>query len=124
MASWEDVGRLASQLPGAEASTSYRRPCLKIHGSWFVTLRPLSQRDLQQLAERRERVPPGELVLVRVEHELAKQALIQNEAACFSIPHLDAYPAVLVELDRATPELLEELITESFLICGGTLDRP
>jgi hypothetical protein len=121
MATWDDVCRIAAQLPGAEASTTYRRPCFKIEGRSFVNQRPLSQRDLQQLAERRTKIPESELILVRVEHELAKQAVIQNEPACFSIPHLDGYPGVLVELDSATPELLEELITESFLVCGGTL---
>ena len=120
MATWDDVCRFASQLPGAEASTTYRRPCFKVDGRSFVNQRPLSQRDLQHLGDA---APQGELVLVRVEHELAKQAVIQNEEACFSIPHLDGYAGVLVELDRASPELLEELITESFLVCGGTLAR-
>jgi hypothetical protein len=121
MASWDDVCRIAARLPGAQASTTYRRPCFNVDGRSFVNQRPLSQRDLQQIAARGIAPPDGELVLVRVEHELAKQALISNEEACFSIPHLDGYPAVLVELDRVTPELLEELITESFLVCGGSL---
>jgi hypothetical protein len=59
-------------------------------------------------------------MLVRVEHEVAKEALLHTEDACLTIPHLDGYPGVLVELERAAPELIEELVTESFLICGGT----
>jgi hypothetical protein len=86
-----------------------------------VVLRPLSQRDRDQLAERGRRVPEGALVLVRVEHQVAKEALLHNEPACFSIPHLDGFDGVLVELDAATPALLEELVTESFLVCGGEL---
>ena len=122
MASWEDVSRIAAALPDVEASTSYGRPCYKVgRGKAFVTLRPLSKRDRQQLEEARRRVPESELVLVRVEHEVAKRAVIETEAPCFTIPHLDGYPAVLVELDQATPELLTELISESYLVCGGTL---
>jgi len=85
----------------------------------FVNLRPLSQRDRKQLTEAGRTPPDSELILVRVEHEIAKQAVLDNEPACFSIPHLDGYAGVLVELDRATPELVEELVTESFLVCGG-----
>ncbi|MCW2990123.1 MAG: MmcQ/YjbR family DNA-binding protein [Solirubrobacterales bacterium] len=121
MPGWDDVSLIAAALPGAEPSTSWRRPCFKVAERAFVTLRPLSRRDRDQLTERGRRVPDGELVLVRVEHELAKDALLQNEDACFSIPHLDGYPGVLVELERSTRELLEELVTESFLVCGGEL---
>src|SRR5919202_6045580 len=117
MATWDDVSRLAGALPGAEPSTSWRRPCFKVGGRAFVTSRPLSQRDRTQLEQLGRTPPGGELILVRVEHEVAKQALLHTEPACFSIPHLDGYPGVLVELERATPELLEELLTESFLIC-------
>lgn len=125
MASWGDVERLAGGLPGTQPSTSWGRPCFKTaDAKAFVTLRPLSQRDRAQLAERGDTAPEGELILVRVEHELAKEVLLDNEDACFSIPHLDGYPGVLVELDLAAPDLLEELVTESFLVCGGTLADP
>jgi len=122
MVTWDDVTQLASALPGAEPSTSWGRPCLKVAGRAFVTQRPLSKRDRKQLEDAHRRVPDGELVLVRVEHEVAKQAVIETEAACLTIPHLDGYPAVLVELDVVTPELLTELVSESFLVCGGRLD--
>jgi hypothetical protein len=121
VSSWEDVCRIAAALPGAEAGTSWGRAAYKVAGRAFVNLRPLSQRDRRQLADLARDAPEGELILVRVEHELAKEALLQTEDACLSIPHLDGYPAVLVELERVTPELLEELVTESFLVCGGTL---
>ena len=119
MVSWDEVCQLASALPGTEASTSWGRPCFKVGGRTFVNLRPLSQRDRKQLTEAGRTPPDSELILVRVEHEIAKQAVLDNEPACFSIPHLDGYAGVLVELDRAMPELVEELVTESFLVCGG-----
>ena len=122
MASWDDVARLAARLPGAEASTHWRRECFKVGGRAFVTRRPLSQRDRDQLVALGRPVPESELVFVRVEHEGAKEAVLQTEPACLTVPHLDGYPAVLVALDDATPDLLEELVTESFLICGGTLE--
>ncbi|MFL5845155.1 MAG: MmcQ/YjbR family DNA-binding protein [Solirubrobacteraceae bacterium] len=121
MAGWDDVSLIAAALPGAGPSTSWGRPCFKVADRAFVTHRPLSKRDRAQLTELGRTVPGGELALVRVEHELAKEAVLQGEPACFSIPHLDGYPAVLVELEHATPDLLEELVTESFLVCGGVL---
>jgi hypothetical protein len=122
MTSWDEVSRIASALPGAEPSTSWGRPCFKVDGRAFVTQRPLSKRDVKQLQEAHRRVPDSELVLVRVEHEVAKQAVLETETACLTIPHLDGYPAVLVELDEVTPELLSELVSESFLVCGGQLE--
>jgi hypothetical protein len=115
---WAEVERLAQRLPGAERSTSYRRPCFKVGGKAFVTLRPLSAQDRAEVGR-----PVGELALVRVEHEVAKQAVLENEPACLTTSHFDGWPYVLVELDRAAPELVEELVTESFLVCGGSIAR-
>lgn len=122
MATWDDVQRIAGALADSEPSTSWGRPCFKVAGKAFVTLRPLSKRDRAQLAELGRRIPESELVLVRVEHDLAKEAVLHSEEACFSIPHLDGYPGVLVELDRADEDLLTELVTESFLLAGGELE--
>jgi hypothetical protein len=36
--------------------------------------------------------------------------------------HLDRYGGVLVELDRATAALLEEVVTESYLLSVGSPD--
>lgn len=86
---WDIVSRIASALPGTGASTSWRRPCFEVGGKAFVTLRPRSERDRDQLTDLGRRVAEGEFVLVKVEHEPAKQALLQSEDACLSIPHLD-----------------------------------
>lgn len=113
---WDDVARIAAALPGAEPSTSYRRPCFEVGSKAFVTLRPLSVRDREELAE----PPAGDLALVRVEHEVAKQAVLETEDACLTTSHFDGWPYVLVDLGRATPELVEELVTEAFLVSGGS----
>jgi len=39
MTTWEDVVRLASELPEVEAATWYRTPALKVAGKGFARLR-------------------------------------------------------------------------------------
>jgi len=51
-----------------------------------------------------------------VEHLGAKEALLADDPhVFFTTPHLDGYPAILVWLDRAGAEALEETIVEAWL---------
>src|SRR5947207_2851201 len=60
--------------------------------------------------------PDGPILGVRVEHLGAKEALLSGEPdVCFTTPHFDGYPAVLVKLDRVALDVLEELIVEAWL---------
>jgi hypothetical protein len=53
---------------------------------------------------------------VRVEHLVAKQAILADDPdVYFTTPHFDGYPAVLVRLDRISPEELQEAIVEAWL---------
>ena len=109
---FDDVERLATSLPGVEEGTSYGNRCWKVAGKAFATRRPLGKKDLAALGDE---APADDPLLVSVEHLVAKEALVANEAACFTTPHFDGYPAVLVRLDVVDVELLDELVTDSWL---------
>jgi len=109
----DDVRRLALALPGTEEGTSYGNVAFKVRGKLFTWERPLRKADRDALGDA---APEGEVIGVRVEHEIAKRALLAAEPErCFTTPHFDGSPIVLVRLDRTGPEELEELIVEAWL---------
>jgi hypothetical protein len=56
-----------------------------------------------------------------VEHRIAKEALLADDAEVFfTTPHFDGYPAILVRLERISLELLEEVIVEAWLARAPT----
>lgn len=113
MATWEDVRRLALAMPGATEAPSYDgRPAWKVGGKLFVWERPLRGRDRQDLGDA---AATGELLGVRTADLDAKDAVLAEVPAAFTIPHLDGYPAVLVDLDRIDAADLSELVEQAWL---------
>lgn len=112
MATWADVERLATALPSVEESTSWGNRAWKTGGKTFVWARPLGKKDRADLGDA---VPDGPVLGVRVADEGEKAEVLAAEPdACFTIPHFDGYPAVLVRLDDVEVDLLEELVTDAW----------
>lgn len=113
MATWDDVRRIALSLP--ETREDLRRGLMFwiVKDKLFVWERPLRQSDLRALGDT---APEGPILGARVEHLVAKEALIANDPdVYFTTPHFDGYPAVLVLLEKIVPQELEELIVEAWL---------
>ena len=113
MASWDDVRRIALELPetSEELSRDLRRWRVKDKG--FVWERPLRRADLEALGEA---APDGPILGARVEHLVAKEALLADDPSVFfTTPHFHGYPAVLVRLERIGLEDLREVIVEAWL---------
>src|SRR3954465_8250548 len=113
MATWADVSRLALALPEAVEVDMRGNRAWKVKDKLFVWERPLRKSDLKALGDS---APDGPILGARVEHEIAKQALLQDPSGVFfTIPHFDGYPAVLVLLDEIDLEGLDEVIVEAWL---------
>src|SRR5919206_1361570 len=113
MADWDDVRRLALAMPeaGERLSRGHRQWVVK--DKLFVWERPLRRTDLEALGDA---APGGEILGARVEHLVAKEALLADPSGVyFTTPHFDGYPAVLVRLDDISLEDLEEVIVEAWL---------
>jgi hypothetical protein len=113
MASWDDVQRLALGLPetGGRASRGLRQ--WRVKDKLFVWERPLREKEIASLGAS---APDGPILAARVEHVVAKEALLADDARVFfSTPHFDGYPAILVRLERIALEDLSELVTEAWL---------
>src|SRR3954468_13758425 len=79
----------------------------------FVWERPLRKSDLEALGPA---APDGPILGARVEHVVAKEALLADDPRVFfTTPHFDGYPAVLVRLERIGLEALEEVVVEAWL---------
>jgi hypothetical protein len=113
MARWDDVARLALALPGTDERVSRGSRQWRVKDKLFVWERPLRRSDLEALGDA---APAGPILGARVEHEGAKQALVQDPSGLyFTTPHFDGYPAILVQLEPFGLDDLEELVTEAWL---------
>ncbi len=113
MATWDDVRRIALSLPETSEQLSRDLRQWRVKDKGFVWERPLRRADLEALGDQ---APDGPILGARVEHLVAKEALLADDPSIyFTTPHFDGYPAILVRLDRIGLEDLHELIVEAWL---------
>jgi hypothetical protein len=117
LATWEDVSRLALALPEAEEGTTYGgNRAWTVRKKMFVWERPLRKSDLAALGDA---APGGPILGAKVEHLIAKEALLADDSGVFfTTPHFDGYPAVLIRLPEIELDLLEEVVAEAWLTCA------
>jgi hypothetical protein len=113
VATWDDVRRLALAMPEATEVVSRGRNQWRVKDKLFVWERPLRRSDLAALGDA---APDGPILGARVEHLVAKEAVIAEDPdVFFTTPHFDGYPAVLVRLDRIALDDLDEVVVEAWL---------
>ncbi|MFJ1766049.1 MmcQ/YjbR family DNA-binding protein [Amycolatopsis sp. NPDC088138] len=98
MTTWEDVVRLASELPEVEAATWYRTPALKVAGKGFARLRTEAEGGL----------------VVMCGHDEKAALLESGDAAFFTTPHYDGSGSIIVDLDEVDVDQLRELLEEAW----------
>jgi hypothetical protein len=113
VATWDDVRRIALALPETSEAVSWEHAHWRVKDKGFVWERPLRRSDLEALGDA---APEGPILGARVEHLVAKEALLADDPnVYFTTPHFDGFPAVLVRLDEISVEDLEEVIVEAWL---------
>jgi hypothetical protein len=113
MATWDDVRRGALAMPEATERVSRGNAQWRVKDKLFVWERPLRRSDLEALGDA---APDGPILGARVEHLVAKDAMIASDPGVFfTTPHFDGFPAVLVQLERIAPGDLDEVIVEAWL---------
>jgi hypothetical protein len=114
VATWDDVRRIALALPATSERQSHGHPAWRVKDKLFVWDRPLRKGDLEALGED---APQGPILGARVEHLVAKDALLaDNPDVFFTTPHFDGHPSVLVQLERISVHDLHEVIVEAWLV--------
>jgi hypothetical protein len=100
-------------MPEATEVVSRGNAQWRVKDKLFVWERPLRRSDLAALGDA---APDGPILGARVEHLVAKEAMLSdNSEVFFTTPHFDGYPAVLVRLDRIALEDLDEVVVEAWL---------
>ncbi|BDB43197.1 MULTISPECIES: MmcQ/YjbR family DNA-binding protein [Mycobacterium] len=113
MATWDDVARIAAELPLVTEQSQHDWRVGKKLLAWE---RPLRRSDIEALTSTGAQPPEGDILAIRVPDEGVKFALIADEPRIFfTTPHFDGYPAVLVKLAEIGFFELEELLTEAWL---------
>lgn len=113
MATLEDARRLALSLPETTEKQAWGQATWRVKDKMFVWERPLRTGDLAELGDA---APDGEILGVRVEHLVAKEAMIADAPETyFTTSHFDGHPMVLVRLDEISLEELEEITVEAWL---------
>jgi hypothetical protein len=113
MATWDDVRRIALALPECSERQSHGNPAWRVKDKLFVWDRPLRKSDLEALGEA---APQGPILGARVEHLVAKEALLADDPEVFfTTPHFDRHASVLVALERIGLDGLNEVIVEAWL---------
>ena len=113
MATWDDVRRLALALPETSERPTHGNTAWWIKDRLFVWERPLRGPDREALGDA---APDGPILGARVEHLVAKEALLESQPEIFfTTPHFDGSPSVLIRLDEIGPDELEEVVVEAWL---------
>ena len=119
MATWEDVRRIALSLPATEETSSAGGNAFwRVKDRSFAWERPLRGTEMTALGTD---APDGPILGARVEHQGAKQALLDGEPDLyFTTPHFDGHDSVLIRLQRIDPEDLREVLIEAWLARAPT----
>jgi hypothetical protein len=113
MVTLDDVERLALAMPESEERVSRGLRQWWVKKKLFVWERPLRKADVAALGAD---APGGPILGARVEHLVAKEALIASQPEVFfTTPHFDGYPCVLVRLEEIGLDDLEEVVVEAWL---------
>ena len=115
MATWEDVRRIALNLPETVEGSTFGNTAIKVRDKSFVWQRPLNQADLKRLGDAAP--PEGPILAAYVETLDDKDALVTEEPdVFFTIEHFTGFRAVLILLERIDVERLEDIITDAWLV--------
>ena len=112
VASWEDVRRIALDLPGAREDDSYSTRAWRVGSKAFAWERVLRPGERAALSD----PPEGPALGLRTaDVEAVDGLLAARPSVFFAVAGYGVHPMVLVHVERALFEDLDEAITDAWL---------
>jgi hypothetical protein len=113
MATWDDVRRIALDLPETSERLNEGVMQWQVKGKPLTWERPLRRADYEALGDD---APEGPILAVWVDDLGVKGALLADDPdVFFTTPHFDSDAIVLIRLEEIPVHELEELIIEAWL---------
>lgn len=113
MATWDDVRRIALELPETSERTTEGVLQWRVKEKLLTWERPLRRADYEALGDA---APDGPILGIWVPDLGVKEALLSDDPdVFFTTPHFDGYSMVLIRLEEISVPELEELIIEAWL---------
>jgi hypothetical protein len=120
VATIDDVARIAAELPEVIEGATHGNRSWTVAGKAFAWERPFSKADIKRYGDATP--PEGPILAVRVEDLGEKEAVLAaNPKAFFTIPHINGYSAVLIQLRKAPTKALREAIVDGWLACAPAM---
>jgi hypothetical protein len=117
MMTFDDVARLALELPEVTEGERRGGRTWSVNGKVFAWERPLTKADIKRFGE--VTPPDGPILAVKVTDLNEKEAVLAaGHAGFFTMAHFDGYAAVLIQLDKAGTKALREAIVDGWLACA------
>jgi hypothetical protein len=113
VAGWDDVRRIALDLPGAVEDASGRTTAWRVSGKAFAWERLLRRGEREALGNR---APDGPALGLRTPDPGTVDALLATRPdVFFAVAGYGVHPMVLLHVERASFEDLDEAVTEAWL---------
>ena len=96
--SWEEAVAFALTLPGAELSTSYGKPAVKVNGRAFL------------YTGHEDKTSFG----VAIDLDAVEMLKATDPETFWQTPHYEGWPAVLVRYGSKDPERVREIVERSY----------
>ena len=117
MVTFDDVARLALELPEVSEGERRGNRTWFVNGKGFAWERPLTKADIKRFGDAPP--PDGPILAVTVADLNEKEAVLAaNYAGFFTMAHFDGYPAVLIQLDKAGTKAVRETVIDGWLACA------
>jgi hypothetical protein len=117
VATLDDVARIALELPEVAEAEHRGSRTWSVAGKGFAWERPFSKADIKRFGD--VTPPEGPILAVRIDDLGEKEAVLAAQPkAFFTIPHFDGYPAVLIQLRKASAKALRDALVDGWLACA------